>query len=128
MTKYTKTGESTKVWNIKKDVLMSMFIEQFSTKQADNLADMNLQLFYCFKKLFEMINEDNNCINTHKSSGIVRVTNFSELQGMDIFWGIFNYSKDKEVVKLASQIFVDYHLYIENSCIKDKQQAWNIFY
>ena len=64
-----------------------------------------------------MINEDNNCINTHKASGIARVTNFSELQGMDIFWGILNYSKDKEVVEQASRIFVDYHLYIENDSI-----------
>jgi hypothetical protein len=105
------------------------------------LFQMNKDLFYFFKELFEMINvstseEKENggsesCIHyfTHKLGKIMRVRSFFDLKAVNVFWGIFNYSTNAEVVKIASEIFVDLHIYIDNQKVDgQKFQAWFLFY
>ena len=92
MTKSQENKEQKKIWNIKKDVLIQIFIEEFSNQNVKTFKEMNVQLFNCFRKLFEMINEDNGCISFHKASGIARVKNYSALQGIPTFWNIIDLS------------------------------------
>ena len=61
------------------------------------LEKMNMQLFNCFTKLFELTNQLNGCINYNEESNKIQLLNYKKLKGIKIFWDILDQCKSKQV-------------------------------
>ena len=125
MTKYReKNGE--KRFIIKENLMKSFFASVLSSpEQTDNFKIYTPELFRCFEKYFQYLNEIEG--NIVSSKGTERVVKYEKLIGLDVLWKIFLNCPNEKVLKSVTNILVKVHLKIYSPEIRERMAIWQKF-
>ena len=93
--------------------------------QMENFKIMTPEIFSCFEKYFEIINEKEENIETEKIG--FKVLKFSSLIGYDVLWKILLNCNNEKVIKEVQNLLVNVHLKISNNNVEDKPLIWQSF-
>lgn len=102
ITKYKENSSKQKTYILGSPLLKQIYSNILCNQQMmDNFANISLEIFKCFEKLFVFINEKEEYLEIAKS-GSYRVYKFDQLIGVEYLWQILLNCTNEEVDYLVS--------------------------
>lgn len=107
-------------------VRIEVFQQIFCNNKHLNCDKINMQGFVCFKKLFLIVNEEQNFLEVQKEERVL-VNNLNALQGLESLWAIAIKCESQSVKDLCRDFLVDLYLKIKAKSTAQKKQINELF-
>jgi len=122
-----KTTASGKKNPILSDPLLKNFFNNVlcDASQMENFKIVTPEIFQCFEKCFEIINEKEDNIEVNRNG--ISVVRFASLMGYEVLWDILLSCPNEAVLKNVKNLLSSIHLRIASSASEDKFQIWQSF-
>jgi len=120
-----KTSNNGKIKNyIFSDALLKSFFNDIlcDPTQTDNFKIFNPEIFACFEKMFEVLNEKDENIEIVKNG--FRVQKFQNLIGYDVLWNILLNCPNERVLRDVKNLIVNINLKVP---VDEKIFVWQTF-
>jgi len=123
----SKTTASGKKNPILSDTLLRNFFNNVlcDPSQMENFKIVTPEIFQCFEKCFEIINEREDNIEVNKNG--ISVVRFQPLVGYEVLWEMLLNCPNEAVLKNVKNLLANIHLKIASSAAEDKFQIWQSF-
>lgn len=119
-------GGKTKT-NIIHDSLMNAFFHNVlcDQTQMENFKTITPEIFACFERIFELINEREQ--NIEIARGSIKVLRFDSLVGATVPWHILLHCTNEKVLNDVKAMLVNMYLKVVSPDIDDKLVVWQNF-
>jgi hypothetical protein len=88
----------------------------------DDFKTLNSDVFRCFDKYFEIINEREGNLEIAKNYN--KIIRYDKLFGMDVIWEILFNCQNEKVIKEVKTLLVLTHLKINSTSLEDRLPIW----
>ena len=115
-----------KTYIINDNLMKAFFQEVLCNKdQMDGFKNLTYDIYRCFEKYFEILNEKYDNIELGKNYN--KVTKYDDLIGHDVLWSILLNCNNEKVLKEVKTNLVNLHLKIASSNIDYRMSVWQKF-
>ncbi len=122
----SKERNGERKYTIKDSLMKSFFLQVLcDPEQTDNYKIYTPEIFRCFEKYFQLINEREENLVLHK--GTERVIRYEKLIGLEVIWKIFLNCTNKKVLQSVNNILVNLHLKVYTNILDYKLAIWQKF-
>lgn len=126
LTKSKESSSKGKSYIIGETLMKNFFSNVLCDKdQMDNFKTLNSDVFKCYERYFEILNEKEG--NLEISKNYNKIIRYESLIGIDVFWDILLNCTNEKVIKDVKNLLVNVHLKIASSKIDDKISVWQNF-
>lgn len=126
LTKSKESSSKGRSYIIGESLMKNFFNNVLCDKdQMDNYKTLNSEVFRCYEKYFEILNEKEGNLEINRNYN--KIIKYESLIGIDIFWDILLNCTNEKVTKDVKNLLVNVHLKITSSKIEDKISAWQNF-